>query len=94
MKEESKQRFLALLKLDQSRLRVSYFGNMRASAAYEDVNHDPTAYVRQSIPTEDDLDKQALEVDRITIDNARRALLKENTKQPSTMDFNLNHQKL
>lgn len=76
MKEDSKPRFLALLKLDQARLRVSYFGNMRASAAYEDVNHDPTAFVRQSIPSEEDLDKQALEVDRITIDHARKALLK------------------
>lgn len=75
VKDDAKSRFLELLKLDQARLRASHFGHMRASLVFESNSGDQLATGRQSIPSDEDLDKLAVEVDRLTLDRARLSLL-------------------
>lgn len=78
VKEEGKARFLELLKLDQGRLRLANFSNMRSSGIYDQVQKDPMTLARDTVPNEDDLDKQALEVDKQTLERARLALVQGN----------------
>lgn len=76
IQEENKARFLELLKLDQARLRVSHFGHMRAGAIFEGANEDPMTLSRQTLPGDEEMERLAVEIDRLTLDRARLALLK------------------
>jgi hypothetical protein len=49
VREEGRDRFLELLKLDQARLRSTYYGHMRASEIYDNTDSDPMTAARKTI---------------------------------------------